>query len=299
MNKIEYFLVMFIGFALSVGAANDNYRELNFGINTESLITSSFVESKLALSLWMQEVADTEKTKLNVVFYDNHHSLISDFSNNKIQVLVTDTLEFLENKNNLNLSDSYMWSLSGFQDSKFYRYFLISNKNSNIYSLKQIKNKKIAFKENDQLGKVWLNSLLYKNHLDDYKQLISEENNLKKRSQLVLEVFFNNVDLAVVSEDTWSAMIRINPNLEKKINILATSERLFLPIIGLVSKKNNSNNIMKRFINISNKAVLSVRERKIRELIKLAQTFEITLSDIETLDSFYLNYKKMKVKNSD
>lgn len=274
-------------------------KEFSFGLENKSLVRADYVDSKIALSLWMKDLGEKENTRINVIFYDNQKDIIADYTqNDKLDIIINDVVSYLENYPKINTASEFLWTLSTQKNSKFYRYYLIVNKKSNIKSLKDIKGKTVSVKENDSLAKLWFDKISYETNHKSYTHIIKKQINVSKISRVVLSVLFEKADFAIVTKGTWDTMTEINPSIKNSIDILLQSKSIFVPIIGAAKKNKNQEGIksevMKKFINTASRVKDSVRSKQIRSLIKFENAFILKPTDLDELFKFYEVYKALK-----
>ena len=127
--------------------------------------------------------------------------------------------DYYENKDVLRKISKNYWTAT-FSNEEFTQFYLITQIDSNINSIKDISNKKISLELYDKEPEVWINKLTLLNNKKSIESISSKIIKEGKESTVLLNVFFKKTDLAVVSSETWDDMIKLNPSISKKLKII-------------------------------------------------------------------------------
>jgi phosphonate transport system substrate-binding protein len=76
------------------------------------------------------------------------------------------------------------------------------------------------------LGEPWLTVSLWREGLESPKQLLGRMTTNTKLSQVVLPLFFGQVDACVVTRQGLDTMVELNPQLSRKLRVLLASPRM-------------------------------------------------------------------------
>jgi len=294
INKI----ILIIGIIFSTNilfATTDNYKSFIFGFDSSSIISDDLKDAKVALQLWIEELAIKEGgVQLEVKYFYDSEEIIDSYINGKIniQLASVDLLSYLKHKEEINKNSLMLWTVSN-TENIFYQYYLIANKSSYIKDIKDIKDKSLIVKKNDLLAKIWLDKISYSYNHKAYSNLIKKQINDKKHSRLILKVFFNKADFAVVPKYAWDIMKEINPMIVSKIDIIKKSQKIFLPMVGM-GKLGGNKEYMNIFLSVSQRAAKSKRSEQIRTLIKFDKVMILKEDFIHDFENFYLEYKHLK-----
>jgi ABC-type phosphate/phosphonate transport system substrate-binding protein len=120
------------------------------------------------------------------------------------------------------------------QGSFGYVYYLITNKESGIKNLKDLRNGTIRIlgRKEGQTPSIWLDKLLRDNKLPVKEKFFKEISYDNKPTNVVLPVFFNKISAAIVSKPTFELLSVLNPQIKKQANFLMESKTL---IFGTLS----------------------------------------------------------------
>ena len=112
-------------------------------------------------------------------------------------------------------------------------YYLIVNNKSNYKNLTSLKDKRISIlsKSEYHTASIWLDKLLRDEKLTIKENYFKEIIHDYKANNVLLPVFFNKLDAAIVSIPAFELLNELNPQIRKQLKILASSENL---IFGLI-----------------------------------------------------------------
>lgn len=290
---MRYLLKLFIVLIVTLNLnANDSVSK--FGFLSYNNNTLNFKDARDSLSSWIEDLGVSNNLKVDVTFYNTIDELVTAYKNNELDMIVLSFPDFYKNENTLRPISKDFWSASGTNEI-YTQFYLVSLKELNVNSFKDIENKSLSIEEHEPISKVWLD----KNSLIANKK--SSEKMLKKiffetkEQTPLLNVFFKKSDLAIVTKDTWNTMIQLNPSIEKKIKIIERSEKNYLNIIGLFSKNTKQEKI-DVFFKITSKIEDATRGKELLSLLKFNNYFRLENSYIDNMEKYYDDYFDLKEK---
>lgn len=266
--------------------------EVKYGFLSEGTLLSYFSDAKIALKSWIQDIASDVDGKVDVEFYDKPETILNLLKKDKLDMVVFDLPFFFKNKEFiLNNCDNF-WS-SSLGEEKFSQYYLVAKKSLKAKSFKDIKNKTISIKRNDDRLFIWLekNSLLQ--YKKTSKKILKEISFNKKESTSLLNVFFNKSDFAIVNKKTWEIVTELNPAINKNLEIVKKSKKIHLPFIGFFKKGVNKESIVSFFDMTRDLKNLKNGEHII-ELLKFKSIFRLNNTSLKDLTKYYDEYFALK-----
>ena len=256
-----------------------------FGFLSHSNNVLNFKDARDSLSNWIKDMGISNDLKVESRFFTSVEELISNYSKNQLDMIVMSLPEYYENKDVLKKISKNYWTAT-FSNEEFNQFYLITQIDSNINSIKDISNKKISLELYDKVPEVWIKKLSLlqnKKSIESISSKIIKEN---KENTALLNVFFKKTDLAVVSSKTWDDMIKLNPSISKKLKIIEKSEKNNIPFIGFFHKNVEEKKI-NDFFRVTGNIEKSVRAEELMTLLKFKKFFKI--------DDSYLS--KMEISN--
>jgi len=275
--------------------ANDNPKyHLQFGFLYKGTILSSFKDARSTLTKWITDTAYTDNGDVTVTYYADSESLYKEFKEDKLDMIILSLDYFFRNKDEIKKISNDYWTLTT-KKEKFIQLYLLAIKDSNINSVKDIRNKTISIKEEDDSSKIWLDKESLSINKKPYKKVLKSVKYTSKKSTGILNVFFNKTDLAVVPKDTWETMIELNPAVKKKVKVIAKSEKINIPFIALFSK--NANKIGKdSFFTFSKDGFDLAGGKQIASLLKYDTFYWLKQKDLKNLEVYFDEYFALEKK---
>jgi phosphonate transport system substrate-binding protein len=203
-NSIPIYKIVFIKDILPQVNINDAYAALKVWVNELSKISKNKFEAE-------PEIVNNIEDIKNIP--DRGNILLI---NMKIQ-------DYFEYKDKLKLEGAYLPTNNG---SVYNTYILLSRCDSrNIGSLK---GKKLGLQSTPiaEIQNEWLDVVLNKNKYKIKEKFFRGIKQYENSSQLILGVFFGKIDACVASRYTFDLMCELNPQIAKKLCILADSPGL-------------------------------------------------------------------------
>lgn len=263
-----------------------------FGFLSHSNNVLNFKDARDSLSNWIKDMGLSNDLKVESRFFTSVDELIDNYSKNQLDMIVMSLPDYYENKDALKKISKNYWTAT-FSNEEFSQFYLITQIDSNINSIKDISNKKISLELYDKVPEVWINKLSLLNNKKSIENISSKIIKENKENTVLLNVFFKKTDLAVVSSQTWDDMIKLNPSILKKLKIIEKSEKNNIPFIGFFHK-NVEEKKVKDFFNITGNIEKSVRAEELMTLLKFKKFFKIDNSYLSNMETYYTEYFELR-----
>ena len=282
--KILKFICLFV-FLVDLNA-----KDINYGL-VPKFIFSTPKEAKLSLKIWADEMKKNANLDIKIKFYEDENELLSDYSCGKLQIATLPASAYFKNKKIIleNTRQLYTFTLDN-NNNKFIQYYLIKNKNSKI-KLNDLNEKSIYFKDSETSAKLWLDYLMLTKYNKRYKDIFTNEYSLKKQSSIIYKVFFKEYNFAVVPKVIFDTIVEMNPQINRKVKILAKSEAIFISLLGLV----NNNLPIKDYNKLISMNLDKEYEDIRKEAFEIASIKSFILLDNKDLNSYENINKKYKI----
>lgn len=285
MIKLKLLFLIFI-FTYNL-FANEN--KVNVGVLYEKIFTTKR-EAQIGAKIWLKYMEKKDYFEgINVIFYEDEKSIVDDYIENKIESMISNLTLYYKNKDSLDKVTRRKWIPSTTKEI-YEQYYLIKNKNSSI-TLDNLYQKNIYYK--NDIGKVWLESIILKKYKKSLKEVFKNILEIKKPQKLVFNVFFNKNDLSIIPKKLYDSMLELNPQIKQRIEILLKSEPVFFSGIGFTHKKMDE----KYFLMIekmTNDINNSENGLELTSMIDLTRVKIVNNSDLEDLTIFYKEYFRLK-----
>jgi len=257
-------------------------------------------DAMAAIGVWTKEILSEIYLDhaINNIFIEGVDQVDENYINEKANFLILTAFEYLLNQEKLkNVTPALLTSDDDGQIG--IEYIILVNKNSNVNSLKDLKNKTISFVDDysNAVPQLWLDVMLRSEGLslsDKYfKQIITAPNG----NQAILKTFFQQSDACIIPRKLLKTSFALNPQLESNLVILKQS----VPFIAGIFFTNNklSADIRNDFINSAKIAIETERGKQIALFFRTNELHEYTPEYLENIKSLISQAKKLNIKISD
>jgi len=171
-----------------------------------------------AVNLWIKEYDPLFKIKqTNVKLYDHIENMRTDFDNGNLDIIIAPPLLIVNHFELKTLADGFTGEST---TNEPFDIVVLARKASNIKTVADFKNKRLVITDYDELGKVFLNSLVIPKFKQPYSQVFRSTQYLLKQNAIVHKLFFSEADVGVVYLETFNLMTELNPQIKQKLTII-------------------------------------------------------------------------------
>ena len=284
---------IFISF-LCISLNAETKLDAKLGFLSEGTLLLAFHDAKTALKVWLKDIASKEDINLEVEYYDTSERLYKLLKDGKLDMVIFDVDYFFKNRANILETSDNFWSIS-MGDTDYSQYYLLAKKSLKAKGFKDIKNKTLSLEVGNKGAIAWLN----KNSLVDNRQssnkVLKNIFEKKNESTVILNVFFNKSDFAIVRKTSWDIAIELNPSISRKIQIVKKSKAIHLSFIGFFRKGLNKK-IPEVFFKHSEDLKNVDNADNIMEVMKFNSVFRIGNKNLKNLTDYYNEYSKLRKK---
>lgn len=219
---------MFLSFVLLILlhtgiVQSDNHEPLNIGGSAEAIFDASITDTEIMMSLFFSQLLKDTGESFNIKVYDDNEQLHEAIRDEKVTAFFADAVQFVALKNELNPQNSYM-TMTG--DSLRPVYQIIVNKDNNLVTLAQLKDKTIAIPYGHAVGKLFMDVELLKKGLPVSSSFFKSIVNTNQSNSAIIDLYFNKVDAAVVTDFSLENAFELNPQLKNKLTVIKSSQPL-------------------------------------------------------------------------
>lgn len=228
VNIFKLLILLIISQVFVYGQARDY--KLIFSIN---LLQNMKIEDAIATTKILAKKIQQKrelKEEINIIVTDNLNDLINEIKQPFDFILATSVeTDLIKRKYNIEPV------LINQNNGNFgFEYYLITNTSNNYNDLNSLRGKKINIlcKSELHVASVWLDKLLRDEKLPAKEKFFKEIKYDYKANNIVLPVYFNKVDAAIVSKPAYDLLNDLNPQIQKQIKIVVKSEPLLFGVIS-------------------------------------------------------------------
>ena len=200
----------------------------NIFFNTNTQDATAVVE--LLTSKFVNRTGLSFETEVKI--FDNL-SLLNDYvTNDEIHLVTLLSTEYLKIKNSVQI---YPFGVPLINDKHIDKLLLLVKKGEKLESLNDLRNKNIIVQANgtkeNSLAFIWLDTMLLKNFGETHKTFFNDVKIQGKAANIVLPVFFNNVDACIVLNNIFETLAELNPQLKHQLVPITVSQEYLITIM--------------------------------------------------------------------
>jgi ABC-type phosphate/phosphonate transport system substrate-binding protein len=274
IKKIIVLLLLLTTF----GLAKENLKPFNVAYMANSMTNYSKKDLKIAMNLWLQEISKKAGYKANMYFYDDPKQAAKDLEAGKLDYVNAFPLVFVKYFNLSKLTDGFSGGLEHPATNDFV--VLVKN-DTKIQSWKDLKNPCVGIQRNDLIMHMYAKYKIHNLHLDikDYE----------RRSKVILDLFFNKIDVAIVPLRNFTLAKELNPQIAQRIKVLENS-KINATNLGFYRKsldEKTKKDVMFNAIKIYN----SAKGKQMMMIYRADKLIQTKLSDLKPVQEFYEKYQ--------
>lgn len=180
----------------------------------------SRTDFQIAIDFWLKEYSESLEIKhAESRLYDRIEEMQTDFANGELSFIVAPPLLIVRYFDLNSLADGFIGTSV---TDKPYGIVVLARKDKRIDSIKDLLHKRLILPANDELAKVFLDSLVITQLHQRYNNALGSVQYLQKQNAIIHKLFFNEADVGVAYLETFELMVELNPQIKEKIKILET-----------------------------------------------------------------------------
>jgi ABC-type phosphate/phosphonate transport system substrate-binding protein len=178
------------------------------------------------------------------------------------------------------------------------KYHLLVNQSSGFGSVANLRGTEINLYEiaNTSLGRAWLDTLLRIHGQEDHETFFSSVTSVGKPMMAVLPVFFGKKDACLVDNNALEVMAELNPQVGKKVRVLASSEVLVDGFICFRSSPWASETFKRELANTLEELHREPAGQQMLSLVKANQLVPFQEEHLATVRKLRANWEALKNK---
>ncbi|MGR9116564.1 MAG: PhnD/SsuA/transferrin family substrate-binding protein [Gammaproteobacteria bacterium] len=249
--------------------------------------TADRTDIEVTLTFWTQEITEeTDISESNARLYDTIDSMRDAFEGGEIDMIIAPPLAIARYFKREELADGFVGVREGGENNSL---LLLANKAS-VKSLTNLRGKRLIMPENDELAEVFLDTLMLKTYRQGYKKVFSVIQPKRKINRIVLDLFFNKADAAMVYAGAFEVMAELNPQIKTRLKVLAS-----YPVRAKNFSYFNRNYPLRELL--TKKAMSYGEFPRAKQLLAVYKTPELDycrVDDLRMFDLLYQEYTQLK-----
>lgn len=282
---------LFVAFFILFFSINIEAKEM---IKSAHLLDTSFdispQDMKSALTLWIREVGKSANIEIESHYYTSIEDLKKDMLNAKVNFMVVQSIDVVESFNLDELIEGY--SPVRKNNNIHNTLVVVVHNKSKIKTVEDFKGKRLGLYTNSDIEQLYIDTLLLEKNLPIHSKYFSSVKKYKKRSSALLDLFFNKIDVAIITKGTLELAAEMNPQIKNSIKVL--NEKYFrLGMVGFFSK-NIDKKTLDKFYGGIERITESERAKQILTLMKSDKLEKTNKDELYKLQRFYNEYLELK-----
>jgi len=252
-------------------------------------IVSNKTDIQISLNYWIQELTKSVgMDNVYSVIYDDINKMNQDFENGILDLIIAPPLLIATVFDRELLIDGFIGvnSIDSIDNLS-----IIARQETNT-PFSGYKGKRLLLPNNDLLAKLFLETKVYEQYNLSLQHVFSQVNYSKKSQRMVLDLFFDKADIAIIYESSLEVILELNPQLEKKIKVLKK-----LPIkgrnFGYFHRNFNYQKKLHEGLKMFNE---QPRGKQILQVFHTSNVVICKVSYLDPLDDLYNKYRMLKNK---
>jgi hypothetical protein len=233
LKRYHLLAVCFAVLCLMPGSAicetKQSYPPIKAAAGHEVLFNSSVTDAEIVFKKVFNELLAEINESFTVKIYDNSEILIRDFKEGRLEVVVLDSLRFLELEDMIHPDGRFTVQLG---PTPKQRYLILGRSSDKEITLSGLRNRKLSIARGHLVGKRFLDVALLQQGLPISDRFFSKIEMKQSSNSAIIDLYFGNVDLVVVPEFGYELALELNPQIAKATTVLAKSEPMIHEIVG-------------------------------------------------------------------
>ena len=270
-------------------ATSDILPRLSIGFSMKSFPDVDAKDANAAIKLWVTEIAAQAKMRPESAVYGDVKMMLADFKQERLDFISIPTIDFFRNETSLLSSPGYVGVRKG---KKTERYVILSAANNKVENLLVLKKRKLAIVLHDDIGVLFLNTLLLRQHQPEMDHFFSAIDSKPKHSQSIYAVFFGSAETCVVPERIFNTVAELNPQVGKKLKVVAVSADLITEVS--IYRKEYPQTLRERMDLVALNFKNHPRGKQVLTLFQVDDLAVMNDKDLAEMRNLYHEYKILK-----
>lgn len=256
---------------------------------------ASLSDIEVSMNFWVKDFMAVEARKRGIevfesqaLLFDNITDMHEALTRGQLDIVIAPPLMLAKYFKPSELQDGFTGILQGRRTDNL---LFIARGDKHVQGVQDLKGKRVTLHENDEFAAMYLDSLFLQQFHQPVDKVVSQILKQTKGSRIVLDVYFGNVDAALVYRNAFEVMAELNPDIAKKLVIIdqyPIKSRNF----GYFA---SSYPYAKQLTELASEAFLgSARAKQILEVFKTPEIDYCTVGELDAYRQFYERYQDLK-----
>jgi ABC-type phosphate/phosphonate transport system substrate-binding protein len=290
----KIFLLLLLTIAINGIAADDNIAEkIMMGGSSLGIRDSSKQDTEITFNVALSDLLKAHSANLSVLVFDSTQDLYNAFDKDQIHGIFGTPLEYLQRENKMK---PQMMAIHYKNAALKQSLIALVRSADNIKSIKDLRGKRLSMRNTQDMEKLFLNTMLLENQAPELDSFFAESINPKNINTGIMDVFFGRSDITIVRESEYKTAIELNPQLAKKLTVLAESEPFLVLVAGAKTTMPNKSHqaAMQSLVDLSS----TEKGKQLMRIIHAESFEEVSSKDLDNVRDLLKRYKTLKSSSS-
>ncbi len=292
---ICYCLISICFLTKTVTAATTNNNMLRIGYVENALFGIDMEDAKVALGLLLGRIVERKKPgyKSTSDAFTNLKTALERLNKGELDMLAMTSLDYLEVRHKINVKPAFV-SVRG--ENPEANYALLINGSKKIETLQQLRNKQIIVPEgiSGDIALMWLDTMLLERSLPESAHFFNSIKRGIKTSQIVLPVFFEQIDACIVQQYAYKTIIALNPQIGQTLTTQFNSPGFLLTII--VFRMDLEEDIQKVILEVGDAITDYPEGRQMMMLLRMRRFSRFKPEYLNNIKKLYETHKVIEMR---
>jgi ABC-type phosphate/phosphonate transport system substrate-binding protein len=207
---------------------------LNFAFTRMTFLGVNEIDAKAAFKAFALRMGEKRgyKIRTNVRIFEKSADLAAELNRDTLDIIILDSWDYLTHSPIKNTSIEFVTIEQGVVQEP---YLLLASKGSLIKGIKDLRGKRlnVLVSSHANNGHHWLRTELLELGIENPSSFFERLEFKKRLNKTLLPVFFKKIDACIVDQSGWSVMTEMNPQLARKLKVVAKSPKLVDSLCGI------------------------------------------------------------------
>lgn len=254
---------------------------LRFGYDTGQFTRYNKKDTRLAISVWLDEIASDTRYDVDPIAYDDPEQMARDLEADKLDFVTTSSLNFVKYFDKATLADGFC---GGDSNGSAHRLLLVIQTASSIRSWQELSSAKVFRLAGSDISELYLEMSLRRHKVPDQIEWITINN----YQQGLLKLFFAKGDATIVTEKALMLAIEMNPQMRERLKVFDTST--LTDVTPSYFRKKVDINMQKAITASALKITSNMRGRQVLDVFRTDSIIKMPISSLIPVEKAYHEY---------
>ncbi len=259
--------------------------QIKVGGSLESIHDSSVTDAEIGFRLIFNALLEDIHESFTIKIYDSNKILVEKFKSGEIDGILVSSPQFLKLDQYLHPTGRYAVQYGPDLKQPYLVLVRISGK---PIKLSDFRGGRLSYGTGHLVGRRFLDVTLMQQGYPTSERFFSEIETVKEVNKSIVNLYFGNVDVALVPKHNYDLALELNPQLGEKLQILTQSQPMIYQAFGMrynfpqdrleridsrVLKPSPAQRMEKLFKTFRIKSIDKITNESLKEVIELDATY--------------------------